>query len=218
RDTIPRGVRAWVNEERRGRGMTLMDLEREAGVSTREFTGAGAPGKRGFRRSTVERLARVFDSPRLKAIATSDVFWDRIVAIEPRGRQETYDLTVDQDHNFVANDLIVHNSHSAAYALIAYQCAWLKAHYPAEFMAATLTSEMSDSARIVTLIEEVRRLGLRVLPPDVNRSEWNFGLEEGAIRFGLGAVRNVGQAVVEALVAARAEGGPFRDPVDLTDR
>ncbi|MBI1796756.1 MAG: DNA polymerase III subunit alpha, partial [Candidatus Eisenbacteria bacterium] len=79
-------------------------------------------------------------------------------------------------------------SHSAAYALLAYQCAWLKANHPGEFMAATLTSELSDSARIVTLIEECRRLGLAILPPDVNRSEWRFTIEDGAIRFGLGAV------------------------------
>ena len=92
----------------------------------------------------------------------------------------------------------------AAYALLAYQTAYLKSHHPAEFMAATLTSEMSDSARIVTLIEECRRMRLEVLPPDVNRSAWGFTLEGGRIRFGLGAVRNVGQQSVEAIVAARA--------------
>jgi DNA polymerase-3 subunit alpha len=109
-------------------------------------------------------------------------------------------------------------SHSAAYALLAYQCAYLKAHHPAEFMAATLTSEMADSARIVTLIEECRRMKLEILPPDVNRSAWRFTLEAGKIRFGLGAVRNVGQASVEAIVAARKEGGAFRDLFDLAMR
>ena len=108
-------------------------------------------------------------------------------------------------------------SHSAAYALVAYQCAWLKAHYPAEFMAATLTSEMSDSARIVTLIEECRRMRLEVLPPDVNRSEWRFTIEDGKIRFGLGAVRNVGQSAVESIVAVRGDQ-PFRDLFDLACR
>jgi DNA polymerase-3 subunit alpha len=109
-------------------------------------------------------------------------------------------------------------SHSAAYALLAYQCAYLKAHHPAEFMAATLTSEMSDSSRIVTLIEECRRLKLEVLPPDVNRSAWGFTLEGGRIRFGLGAVKNVGQQSVDAIVAARAGEGPFRDLFDLARR
>src|SRR2546425_2881266 len=90
-------------------------------------------------------------------------------------------------------------AHATAYALLAYQCAYLKAHHPAEFMAATLTSEMSDSARIVTLIQESRRLGLEILPPDVNHSEWSFTIEGAGIRFGLGAVRNVGQAGVGSL-------------------
>jgi DNA polymerase-3 subunit alpha len=109
-------------------------------------------------------------------------------------------------------------SHSAAYALLAYQCAWLKAHHPVEFMAATLTSEMSDSARIVTLIEECRRLGIEILPPDVARSEWKFTIEDGRIRFGLGAVRNVGAGAVEALIAARASGEAFTDLFDLARR
>lgn len=110
------------------------------------------------------------------------------------------------------------SSHSTAYALLAYQCAWLKAHYPAEFMAATMTSEMSDSARIVTLIEESRRMNLEILPPDVNHSEWKFTLEEGKVRFGLGAVRNVGQSTVEAVVAARTREGAFSDLFDMTVR
>jgi DNA polymerase III subunit alpha len=109
-------------------------------------------------------------------------------------------------------------SHSAAYALLAYQCAWLKAHYAAEFMAATLTSEMADSARIVTLIDECRRLALEILPPDVNRSEWKFTLDEGRVRFGLGAVRNAGQSAIEAIVTARSQGGAFTDLFELARR
>jgi len=108
-------------------------------------------------------------------------------------------------------------SHSAAYALLAYQCAYFKANYPAEFMAATLTSEMNDSARIVTLIDEVRRLGLEILAPDVNASQWKFTLEDARIRYGLGAVRNVGQAAAESLVEARA-GAPFESLFDLANR
>jgi len=109
-------------------------------------------------------------------------------------------------------------SHSAAYALVAYQSAYFKAHYAAEFMAATLTSEMSDSARIVTLIEECRRMGLEILPPDVNASAWKFTIEGGRIRYGLGAVRNVGQNAVESIVAARGAGGAFADLFDLARR
>ncbi|HXJ68878.1 MAG TPA: OB-fold nucleic acid binding domain-containing protein, partial [Verrucomicrobiae bacterium] len=106
-------------------------------------------------------------------------------------------------------------SHSAAYALVAYQCAWLKANHPAEFMAATMSSEMGDSSRLLTLVEECRRMGLGLLPPDVNRSAWKFTIEDGQIRIGLGAVRNVGQGAVEAILAARAAHGPFVTLFDL---
>ncbi len=109
-------------------------------------------------------------------------------------------------------------SHSAAYALVAYQCAWLKGNHPAEFMAATLTSEMGDSARVLTLIDECRRLKLELLPPDVNHSDWKFTLENGRIRIGLGAVRNVGHGAVELIVKARAQGGLFKDLADLAAR
>ncbi len=109
-------------------------------------------------------------------------------------------------------------SHSAAYALVAYQCAYLKGLYPAEFMAATLSSEMHDSARVQVLLEEVRRMNIDVLPPDVNRSEFKFTIEDGKIRLGLGAVRNVGQGAVESLIAARAEGGAFTGLYDLAGR
>ncbi len=108
-------------------------------------------------------------------------------------------------------------SHSAAYALLAYQSAYLKAHYPAEFMAATMTSELADSTRIATLIEECRRMGLKIEPPCVNRSEWKFTIESGALRYAMGAVRNVGQSAVEAVVAARASG-PYTDVFDLARR
>jgi DNA polymerase-3 subunit alpha len=131
----------------------------------------------------------------------------------PQARAEKIFATMEKFAGYGFN-----RSHSAAYALVAYQCAWLKAHAPAEFLAATLTSEMADSARVVTLIEECRRMGLELLPPDVNRSDWRFTIEDGRIRLGLGAVRNVGQSAVEAIVAARAAGGKFSDLFDLACR
>jgi len=112
----------------------------------------------------------------------------------------------------------VNSSHATAYALIAYQCAWLKAHHPAEFMAATLTSEMSDSSRIVTLIAECRRMGLEILPPDVNESGFKFTVVgEKRLRFGLGAVRNVGRGAIESIIGARADG-PITTLSELTTR
>ncbi len=109
-------------------------------------------------------------------------------------------------------------SHSAGYALIAYQTAYLKAHYPAEFMAASLTSESGDTDRVVILIDECRRLKIPILPPDVNRSEAHFTVEDGGIRFGLGAVKNVGLGAIEQIVEGRKELGSYRTLFDLAER
>jgi DNA polymerase-3 subunit alpha len=109
-------------------------------------------------------------------------------------------------------------SHSAAYALISYQTAYLKAHHPAEFLAATLTSEMDTTDRVMILVEECRRLGLTVLPPDVNASRASFAVSGGAVRFGLGGVKNVGVAAIEELVRERERQGPYRGLFDLARR
>ena len=101
-------------------------------------------------------------------------------------------------------------SHSAAYAYLAYVTAYLKAHYPIDFMAALLTSETGTTTKVVKYINECRDMSIKVLPPDVNSSDWNFTPDGDAIRFGLGAVKNLGQAAVEAIIAARQEVGKFK--------
>ena len=108
-------------------------------------------------------------------------------------------------------------SHSAAYGLITVQTAWLKAHYPTEFMAALLTSEKDNTDKVVAHIAEARAAGLEVLPPDVNQSELAFGAVEGRIRFGLGAIKGVGESAIEAILEARSKG-PFRDLFDFCER
>ncbi|MGQ9795755.1 DNA polymerase III subunit alpha [Desulfosoma sp.] len=109
-------------------------------------------------------------------------------------------------------------SHSAAYALIAYQTAYLKAHYPVEFMAALLNSFLSNTDQVVKLINECRDKGIAVLPPDVNVSELDFAVVEGKIRFGLGAVKNVGEGAIETILAARAKDGPFTSIYNFCER
>jgi DNA polymerase-3 subunit alpha len=110
-------------------------------------------------------------------------------------------------------------SHSAAYAVLSYQTAWLKTHYPAAFMAAVLSSDMDKTDKVVTLIDECARMGLAVEPPDVNVSQFMFAVSgPKAIRYGLGAIKGVGQAAVENMLAERAAGGPFRDLRDLCRR
>ncbi len=109
-------------------------------------------------------------------------------------------------------------SHSAAYALIAYQTAWLKAHHPAAFMAAVLSGDMDNTDKVVTMIAECRDMGLEVSAPDVNRCEYEFvPLDERTILYGLGAIKGLGEAAVEALLEAR-QGQVFHDLFDLCQR
>jgi DNA polymerase-3 subunit alpha len=114
-------------------------------------------------------------------------------------------------------------SHSAAYAYLAFVTGYLKAHYPVDFMAALLTSETGNTAKVVKYINECREMGIVILPPDVNHSEWSFTPDDTApggrgIRFGLGAVKNLGQSAVEAIAKARAEVGAFRSLHQLCEK
>jgi DNA polymerase-3 subunit alpha len=108
-------------------------------------------------------------------------------------------------------------SHSAAYGLITLQTAWLKAHYPVEFMAALLTSEKDNTDKVVAHIAEARAAGHQVLPPDVNQSDLEFGAVEGRIRFGLGAIKGVGESAIEAILEARKKGA-FRNLFEFCER
>jgi len=111
-------------------------------------------------------------------------------------------------------------SHSAAYALLAYQTAWLKAHHPAPFMAAVLSADMDNTDKVVGLIDECRNLGLRVVPPDVNRSAYRFAaLDANTIVYGLGAIKGVGESAIDTLLRARdASESDFHSLVDLCQR
>ncbi len=109
-------------------------------------------------------------------------------------------------------------SHSTAYGLIAYETAYLKAHYPVEFMAALLSCEMESTERISEHVDDARRMKLEILPPDINRSEVDFGMLDGRITFGLGAIKGVGENAVKAIVEERSKKGPFRDIFELTER
>ena len=122
-------------------------------------------------------------------------------------------------------DLLTHfadygfnKSHSASYGLLAWQTAYLKAHYPVEFMAGVLTSIMDKTDKIPVYIALCRRMKIKILPPDINFSAATFGIENGAIRFGLAAVRNVGENAIAVLERVRAEGGAFRSLVDFCTR
>ena len=109
-------------------------------------------------------------------------------------------------------------SHSAAYGLISYQTAYLKANYPVAFLAANLSSAMSTADAVTILISEANEMGIQVLPPDVNRSDLDFTVDAGSIRFGLAAIKGVGHAASEGLISAREENGDFETMLDMCER
>jgi DNA polymerase-3 subunit alpha len=121
------------------------------------------------------------------------------------------DMESSQDYSF-------NKSHAAGYALIAYRTAWLRANHPREYMAALISSVMNTKDRVPFYVSACHELGIEVEPPDVNASEHDFAVVEGKIRFGLNAVKNVGDSAARAIVAAREDGGVFASIWDFTER
>ncbi|WP_273266102.1 DNA polymerase III subunit alpha [Flexistipes sinusarabici] len=109
-------------------------------------------------------------------------------------------------------------SHSAAYAMVAYQTAYLKTHHPIEYMAALMTCELDKGEKVVSFIEECKRMGIEVLPPDINKSCKDFTIDDGSIRFGLGALKNVGYGAIDCIVEERENNGPFKSIYDVCKR
>ncbi len=242
--------------------------------------------------SLVEMWSQEYNLPRSQKLM--HVRWQEIVDIVPIGPEIVYDITVEGIHNFVGNNVILHNcvyqeqimllsqkladfskgdadvlrkamgkkqksvldkmkgqfiagatakgmpeaklekvwtdweafasyafnkSHSTCYAFVAYQTAYLKAHYPSEYMAAVLTHSQNNIEKITFFLEECRRMGLSVKGPDINESLMNFAVnKKGDIRYGLGAVKGVGEAAVENLIIERKLKGPFKDLYDFMRR
>ncbi len=164
-------------------------------------------------RADVLRKAMGKKSPELMAEQRRD-FVDGAVARgkDARNAEELWDH-IEQFAGYGFN-----KSHSAAYALIAYQTAYLKAHYPREFMAALLTCDRDNADKVIKDIAECREMGIPVLPPDLNKSEKDFMVEGDSIRFGLVAVKNVGEAMVDAVLHARNLDGPFKSLDDFCRR
>ena len=126
--------------------------------------------------------------------------------------QSIYDEIVDFA-NYAFN-----KAHAVCYAVVSYQTAYLKCHYPRQYMAALMTSVLDSAAKISGYIAECKEMGIAVLPPDINHSEDHFTVEGDAIRFGLGAVKNVGRGLIRSMVSHRNEGGPFRSLEDFIER
>lgn len=220
KDVVPLQIKTLVRAHKDARDLTWGAIEAGCGVSGRDFYPTDTATKTGFTRATIARLADFFDADDLRAYAESDVLWDPVASIEPLGEMPTYDLTVPETHNFVANDILVHNSHSADYAVLTCQTAFLKCHYPHEYMAALMSVHRDESAKVSLFAADCDRMGIKVLPPDINASLLDFTIEDQAdgtraIRFGLGAIKNVGVGPLEHILAVREESGPFADIDDF---
>ena len=155
-------------------------------------------------------------------LESSDIHWDKVVEIEVAGDRETYDLKIEGDHNFVANNFVVHNSHSASFALLVYTSAWLKHYEPAAFCAALINSQPMGFYAPAQLVRDARAHGVEVRAVDVTVSGWDCTLERRedgrpALRLGLRLVKHLSQEGAARLVSARARR-PFDGIADLAER
>ncbi len=161
----------------------------------------------GIRKAMSKKLSEVMDKYRQQFVDGAQAH-----NVDRKAAQDIWsDIEVFSGYGF-------NKAHSSGYALVAYQCAYLKAHYPAEYMAANLNSEIGDIERLVILIDECRRIDIEVLAPDVNQSFVDFVASGDSILMGMAAARNVGRSAVEALVEAREDGGPFDSLFDFCER
>ena len=265
---VPPSVAHRISEAKGKSGLSWREAGERVGIPGNHLSGGlnlKSP-RRHLSRHRLLLLGEAFADPGLKALAEGQVLWDPIVAVEPLGKARTYDLRVPPFANFVAGDLVVHNSmgkkkveemkahrerfvrgakergvpeeeanrlfdmleafanygfnksHAAAYSLLSYQTAYVKAHYPVEFMAALLSVERHDSDKVAEYIRDARALGIPVLPPDVNRSGFDFKVVGEEILFGLSAVKNVGEMAARAILEERERGGPFKSLGDFLKR
>src|SRR5262249_3157923 len=196
RDVVPVEVSTLGDHERRSGCLPGTDGGHGAGLAVRAACSPDV-SKRGYRRWVIQRLADYFDSPDLARLSRSDVYWDRVTAIEPVGIRETYDLQIEGDHNFLANDFVVHNSHAASFALIAYAPAHVNAHHPAPFCGGLLNAYPMGFYHPATLVKDGQRHGVRFLPACVERSAWKCTMEDGAVRIGLRYVLGLRQEAAE---------------------
>ncbi len=156
--------------------------------------------------TALESIAEILQSRDLSRLASSDLYWDRIVEIEPVGDRETYDLQIEGDHNFLANHFVVHNSHSASFALLVYTSAWLKHYEPAAFCAALVNSQPMGFYAPAQLVRDARTHGVEVRAVDVTISASDCTLERRedgrpALRLGLRLVKHLSQEGAARLLA-----------------
>ena len=169
----------------------------------------------GYSLSEADLLRRAMGKKKAEVMAEQEsVFVERAVArgVDPLVAKEIF----QQMAHFAGYGF--NKSHSAAYAVIAFRTAYLKAHFPVEYLAALMTNDMGNTDRMPLYFAQCKAMGIRILPPDVNESDLNFTVVGRNVRYGLGAVKNVGHGAVEGILAARRRSGPFRSLQDFCER
>jgi DNA polymerase III alpha subunit/intein/homing endonuclease len=222
RDIIPIEVGQIIRRERDGSGLSWTAIGRITGFAMREIQARSHSGKGGFRRHVISRLACALQSSELSRLAESDIYWDKVLSIEAQGCQETYDLQIEGDHNFLADNFVVHNSHAASFALLVYDSSWLKLYEPAAFTCALLNSQPMGFYAPAQLVRDARAHGVEVRPVDVQTSSHECTLErredgEPALRLGMRMVKSLSKAGAERVATVRAEGR-FKSVQDLAGR
>jgi len=229
KDTIPKEILSIIRSEMKKENISVDAIAKKTKISLRLFS--EDTKKIGYTRDVVGILAEALDSEILRSYAYSDIYWDEIVSIKKRKPEMTYDLTVSPHSNFVANDIIVHNSHAASYGKVAYQTAYMKANFPAIYMSAVLTAESGDVDMIAEIIAECKRMKIPVLPPDINESFEGFTVvtsthnaqntnieHKDSIRFGLTTIKNFGEGIGGAIISERKKNGKFKSLSDFLRR
>ena len=222
-DTVPALILPIIRKEMSSHGITVSALAGRTALAPRMF---GYDAKKiGYQRESIRRIGQALNSSEILSHADSDIYWDEVVSITPAGRRMTYDLTVAPHHNFVANDIIVHNSHAASYGRVAYQTAYMKANFPVEYLCAILTAESGDTEKVAEIINEAVKMGITVLPPEINASFADFTVVnnsnvpgEGIIRFGLLTIKNFGADIANAIIEERRLRGDFKSVTEFLER
>jgi len=179
RDVIPIHFKSLIREEISKKNISLASACVNSGLCSNNFAFAAPYLKKGIKykkhsyfRDNIRKLAEAIDSKELKQLTNSDILWDRIVDISPDGECDTFDVTVETDHNLVVDGIITSNSHSLAYAILSYSCAYLKANYADEFLCTLLNVENNRRKydKVLDYEKDVKRNGITILPLDLNKS------------------------------------------------
>lgn len=213
RDLVPAAV---LRDWRSGCSLTSRHLADLLNRSQRTFF--ESKGKKGFFRKTINDIGYAMDRNDLKCLGNSDIFWDEIISIEYYGKGRTYDLTVDRHHNFVANGIIVHNSHSVAYSYVSMQDLYLKTHFPIEFFVKSLQHNCVEGADRDKTFREYKRVienaGIRVKRVDLNKSKVGFEIVDEQIYTGFSVLKGIGVDVAQKIV----DGQPYNGFEDFLNR